>query len=383
MTRPLSGSSARAEAWCLYPRADIPRHALAPLVRETIDLPPVGPHDVLCRPLYGSWEANMHHALTGDPVDICAMRGEAPCIVGNAGVVRVLEVGREVGDLEPGQAAIQFSAGVVDRFGYMVRASAYDAPGTMGCLATRMVTPARCLVPVPADTRFSLPQWAAFSIRHATAWANWRVAYGVLRLQVGEDELPVPHVWGWGGGTTLAELDLARRQGCATVMLSSRPERLAHIERLGVGALDRSPFRAVSEGDAEGSEVATQAFLDAVASRTGGHGVNIFLDYIGTPTLRATLKALAREGVVATAGWKGGMATSYRRAVECIQRHQHVHTHYARRQEFVDAVAYGELHGWMPEVDAPIPSFDQVPELARAYAAGVCGFFPVFAVDPD
>ena len=42
----------------------------------------------------------------------------------------------------------------------------------------------------------------------------------------GRTSYPIPHVWGWGGGTTFAELDLARRHGCHTVMLSGHDGRL-------------------------------------------------------------------------------------------------------------------------------------------------------------
>lgn len=374
----------QARAWFLYAGTGDDRGELAELRCETFELPPTGAEEVLCEPIYGSFEGNYLHALTRDPVDICRQRGEARVILGNAGVVRILAVGAAVTTLRAGQLAMINGAAVTDRFGYMVQALAYDAPGTMGCLTTRAVLPARCLVPLPEGTRHGLAQWAAFSVRHVTAWANWQLAHATLRSLADHEALPRPHVWGWGGGTTLAELDLARRHGAQAVMISGHPGRLAAIERLGVAALDRRGFAALLDerADRAARKAAEAVFLAAVAERTGGEGVHVFVDYIGTPVHRATLRALGRPGVLATAGWKQGMALSTLRAIECIGHHQHIHTHYARLPQIREAMVYGEASGWMPEVDHPV-SFDEIPTLARRFAAGECGFFPVFAINPE
>ncbi len=110
--------------------------------------------------------------------------------------------------------------------------------------------------------------------------------------------------------------------------------------------------------------------------------VHVFVDYIGSPVFRATLKALARQGVVTTAGWKQGMHMSYLRARECIQRHQLIHTHYARYSQAVAAVTYAEEHDWLPHVDDKIYGFDEIPLLVERYRAGQAGMFAVYAVNP-
>lgn len=381
-----------ARAWFLYEGTGHDRGQLAELRLEPFTLPDPGPGEVLTEPLYGAWEGNYNHALTRDPIDVCRKRGEPRIVLGNSGVMRVLKVGDGVRGVRPGQRAMLFGGALCDRFGYMTHAHAYDAPGTMGSMATRMLVPERNLVAIPDDSRHSAAQWAVFTLRYVTAWANWTLAHGTFRLLVAEADLPRPNVWGWGGGTTLAELDLARRHGARCVMLSGDPQRLARIEQTGISALDRRAFAALTETpDAypsqeawkEARKAAERRFLAEVDARCGPDRVQIFVDYIGGPVVDPTLKALGRCGVLTTAGWKRGMDIHLRRAAECVQHHQHVHTHYASRAQHEAATAYAEATGWMPVVDEPITPFEQIPALARRFADNQCGFFPVFAINPE
>jgi hypothetical protein len=70
------------------------------------------------------------------------------------------------------------------------------------------------------------------------------------------------------------------------------------------------------------------------------------------------------------------------RAVECMHWHVHVHTHYARYDEGVEAVEFGEQSGWAPPRSNERYSWDDIPRLARDYAEGkTTGFFPTFEVN--
>lgn len=382
----------KADAWVLHAGDGSRNPGPAELVRETFEFDDIGPNEVLCQPLYGCWEGNMGHALQRKPVDICVQRKEDKCVIGNAGVVRILDVGKDVKAVEPGQNAIIFCNGVEDKWGYPMKIMGYDAPGTMGVLATKMKCTERQLIPIADDTQHSLAQWAAFSLRYVTAWSNWEVAHGTFRLLVNWDELAAPHVWSWGGGVSLAQLDLARRHGCRTVMLSGNEIRLRTIEQTGVTPLDRRQFgklwfdeklyRTDPEYKAE-YRAAEERFLATVRERTKGDMVHIFIDYVGGPVYRATLKALAREGIITTAGWKEGMRLSNLRAIECIERHQHIHTHYARYTQGWKSVAYAEPNGWMPIIDDRIYTFDEIPELADAYENGRVNCFPCYSINPE
>ena len=382
----------KADAWVLY-RGDASRNpGPAELKRETFEFADIGEDEILAQPLYGCWEGNMGHAIQRSPVDICVQRNEEKVVIGNAGVVKVLDVGKKVKAVEPGQRAIIFCNGVEDRFGYPEKILGYDAPGTMGCLATKMKLRERQVIPIPDDTEHHLAQWAAFSLRYITAWSNWELAHGVFRLLVSWDELASPHVWAWGGGVSLGELDLARRHGAKTVMLSGNEIRLETIQKTGVTPLDRRSFGRLSyepkryKTDPEYKEqyrAAEARFLETVHERTRGAGVHIFIDYVGEPVYPATLKALAREGIITTAGWKEGMQLQVIRAIECIQRHQHIHTHYARYPQGWKAVAFAEVNGWMPIIDERIYTFDEIPELVAAYENDQVNCFPCFSICPE
>src|SRR5260370_7884258 len=231
-----------SKGWFLHAATPDQNGQRGQLVKEDFELPDLAEDEVLAEPLFGGWEGNGEHALSRRHIDICGPRGEGRVILGNSGVVRVEAVGAGVRGLKPGQNAIPCGGSVLDRFGYPERMLAYDAPGTMGCLATRIKIKGCELLPVPAGTRYSLAQWAAFTVRYVTAWSNMELALGTFRLLVGVDEFPNPHVWGWGGGTTLAQLQLAQRWGCRTVMLSGHPPHLEQIRKAGITPVDRRPF---------------------------------------------------------------------------------------------------------------------------------------------
>ena len=313
-------------------------------------------------------------------------------VVGNAGVVRALKVGRAVKTIKEGDLCLVFCNGVWDEFGFPDKIYAYDAPGSIGLLAKRTKLNERQLLLIPRDTRHSLEQWAAFSLRYITAWANWKLSYGCWRLQVGQGNSYKPSVWGWGGGVTLAELMLAKFSGCDVAMISSLPERLNLIERMGIAPIDRRQFpnlnfdqeRYRADSDFKSSYLDSEkAFLHLVNERTLGRGVSIFIDFIGAPVFRATLKSLARPGVITTAGWKEGMNLSTVRAIECMMWHTHVHTHYARYEEGYQAIRFAEDTGWAPPVEYRAYAWDEIPRLAQDYFDGkIITYFPIYQVNP-
>ncbi len=234
--------SITTEAWVLHAGKDIRGGEPAALKRESFTFDDISDQEVLVESMYGCWEGNMSHALDRRPVDICIQRKEDRVVIGNAGVVRILKIGRNVTTVKPGDVAVLFCNGKWDKFGYPEKILGYDAEGTIGLLAKQTKLHQYQVIPVPEDSEFSPQQWAAFSLRYITAWSNWNLAYKVWRIQMTEEDCPAPHVWGWGGGVSYAELALAKFNGCRVAMLSASDERLCEFKKMGIYPVDRRQF---------------------------------------------------------------------------------------------------------------------------------------------
>ncbi len=375
------------DAWVLHRSTTRTRGALQ---LESVSFPAPRADEVLVEPLYGCWEANMSHALARLPIDVCEARGEDRVVLGNAGVVRVVDADPHVHGIHPGDLCLVFCSGLADAHGFPAKIFAYDAPGTIGVLARQTTLRIDQLIRIPEGSRHSLPQWAAFSLRYVTAWANWKVAHACWRAFGTDEQESAASVWGWGGGVTFAELQLARMAGFPTTMICSGAQRRRLLEDTGIAAVDRGQFSnlcyhpdryATDAAYRELYQQAERSFLALVMERTAGRGVSIFAEFIGLPVFRATLKALGRPGIVTTAGWKHGMQVSSLRAMECMNWHTHVHTHYGRRGEAIEAVRFAEDRGWIPPIEDVQYGWEDVPQLAADYAAGrVAGYFPVFRI---
>ncbi|MCF3131697.1 zinc-binding alcohol dehydrogenase family protein [Streptomyces olivochromogenes] len=388
------------EAWVLHAGpagAESGNPVPGKLVREEFSFPDIGEDEVLVEPLYGSWEANMSHALERAPVDVCRQRGEDRMVIGNFGVVRVVRPGKRVTRVKEGDLCLMQAFARTDDHGYVKLVHAYDAPGTIGVLARRTKICERLLLPLPDDTRYSLQQWAASYGRYWTAWDNWKVAYACWRSQVRvspADMDPPPLAFGWGGGVAVAELELAQRAGFRAAMASGNPQRLAEIEAKGMTPVDRRLFpdldhdedRMAADPDYRRRyRQSERTFLKIVNELSGRRGAAVVIDNIGKPVHRATLRALGRQGVLATVGWKHGMRLENVRANECIKRHIHVHTHACCFYDIEEILEFQESSGWMLELgDQRVYGFDEIPLLARDYAEGnLDSYFPLFRINQD
>lgn len=373
-----------ADAWVLHRQAD-PSFPLirGKLQREELSFEAPGDDEALVEPLFVSWEANVDHAISRQPIDVCDQRGEDQVVLGNLGVARVLRQARARAWPPEGAVCMIMPFAKRDRYGYAELIYAYDAPHTVGLLARRTKVRADMLLPVPDGTRHSLPQWAAYA-RYFTAWDNWRVARGCWAIQMGEHPTTDSLVLGWGGDVTFAEMILARQEGFRVAMTASTDERIAFLQDHGITAIDRRRFpclAASAENDQayrRDHRASEEAFLATIRELSDGLGAAIFIDNIGAPLYRTTLKALARQGVLATVGWKQGMQTSILRASECIKRHLPVHTHVWRYDDCPEIRDYMERTAWLPDPGSlAMYTFDQATQLAEEYYSGnVSSYFP-------
>jgi NADPH:quinone reductase-like Zn-dependent oxidoreductase len=140
---------------------------------EEINFSKLESKEALVKPLYGCFEGNMQHAIERSPINVCKERGEKKVILGNAGVVEVLEIAPDVTNVKVGQKCLFFCNGEPDPYGFPIKIAGYDCVGSMGLLSKLSKTSEGQLIPLPDDDSISLQQWAAFSLRYITAWSNW------------------------------------------------------------------------------------------------------------------------------------------------------------------------------------------------------------------
>ena len=315
--------------------------------------------EVLCEALYGCMEGNVIHAFTKEPENVFLARGEQELVMGNAGVVRVSECGSRVSAFRPGDVCIYFCNGDPDEYGYPRRITGYDKAGSMGVYAKKLKLHEKELIKIPKNSKNTLEQWAVFSLKFVTAWANWRVAYNAYRIQMPNVSNEEIQVWAWGGGVSYAELKLAKLMGCSAGMITSKAKTMQMCSESGIEVVDRK----------KRSESA-KSFRKEVMQKTNQRGVSIFIDNIGEQTYQDTIRLLARQGVLTTNGWKAGAIYPIIRPIECIARHIHVHTHYATYEEGLDAVKFAEENDWIPRYEDKVYEFDELGTLTEEYRDG-------------
>lgn len=382
----------KTEAWVLRHGKDateIGPDGIAGFDIEPIEIAEPGPGEVLVEPLYAAWEGNLGHAIERRPVDICHERGDEKVVLGNSGVVRVLRSGSGDDRFPEGSLCLVVPCGKADRYGYTEQVHGYDRPGSSGILAKRMVLPEKLLYRVDPSLNLSPEQLTAGG-RYFIAWNNWNVALACWRSQMaGED--PANHlVFGWGGGVSMGGLLLARDLGFRTAMATGSDERAEAVRRLGITPIDRREYPGLAPSAGAPQELrklrpASEArFIeDLRALSPRGEGAAIVLDHIGGPLYLLSLQVLARQGVLATVGWKAGMRVTHLRAVEAIARHIHVNTHVTHMRDLPPAVEYAAKTGWVPPVDErDIYAWEDARVLAADYNAGrTRSYFPMLRVN--
>src|SRR5436305_14511982 len=122
-------------------------------------------------------------------------------------------------------------------------------------------------------------------------------------------------------------------------MISSQEERLQFMQKMGITPVDRRLFSALDFDEEKYRsdsaykrryQEAEKVLLSLVQGHTNRQGASIFIENIGIPVFRATVKALARQGVLTTSVWKSELNLLFIRDIECINPHVHNNTHYSR-----------------------------------------------------
>lgn len=237
------------------------------LVHREIAVPVAKPGEVLIRLSHSGINFMDVHTREGKYAASRTYPVTLPCTLGMEGAGQVVTVGAGVNEFKPG-----------DRVAYCI---------VWGSYAEFAAVPAWRAVKVPD----ALPlEMAAASLFHGIT-AHY-LANDVGRLAPGMTCL----VHAASGGIGQILIQLAKRLGARVLATTSTPEK-AEIAR------------------ARGADVAllydNGRFADAVRDATGGRGVDVVFDPIGKTTLRDSLRAACRRGLVVNYGAVSGAVRDF------------------------------------------------------------------------
>ena len=339
---------------------------------DEVTLRELGPRDVHLRILAVSAEHNVDHAAMADTDSIAEVRG-GKIYPGNSAVGEVLAVGGEVGRFKPGDVVLTHCNGEPDIYGYPLRIWAYDQPDSIGWYGEEAMVGDWQIVQAPLACGLNFWEIAALPLRAPTAYHLWRRAIGIFRVKVSRAQRARANVLGFGGGVSELFLMLAQHEGHRAIFCSGSAERRAHLEKLGIEAVDQKEFnRFADRGD-------VRAFNKHVKAMTGGEGVHIVCDMLRGAVYPAGLAIAARQGVNVSAGWQLGMSVKHNSANLSVRQITLDHIHY----ETIEGVAAAaELYGrvFKPTVHREIYAFEDLPRAMEEMRQNVQTGIPIVRV---
>ena len=200
------------------------------------------------------------------------------------GAGEVVAVGAAVQNLRAGDRVV---AGFFPEWtdGVLTDRAAASAMGEAaeGVLVTRRNFPARALVPIPAELTYT--EAAALPCAGVTAW---HALVSIGNIGHGDTAL----LLGTGGVSTLG-LQIAHLRGATTIITSSSQAKLQQAKALGATHTIHTP--------------ANFDWSRAVRDLTVGKGATHVLEVGGAGTLPLSLRAAARNGLVAMIGVLSGV----------------------------------------------------------------------------
>jgi NADPH:quinone reductase-like Zn-dependent oxidoreductase len=218
------------------------------------------------------------------------VRLRCPRILGRDFAGEVAALGEDAeGAFEPGDRVLVYphvSCGHCDpcrrgRDNMCVRTSVVGVTSDGG-LAELAIAPVDNVYPLPANLSFE--EGAAVPTTFVTAW---HMLVGRARLQPGEDVL----VMAAGSGVGSAAIQIARRLGARVFATAGSDEKLALARELGAE-------HAIN--------YQTEDFSLRVLALTGGRGVDVIVDHVGTSVWEKNFASLAIGGRLVNCGVSSG-----------------------------------------------------------------------------
>jgi NADPH:quinone reductase-like Zn-dependent oxidoreductase len=283
----------------------------------------------------GRFQLKMPHVLGTDAAGVVA--AVAPDVSGvRVGDEVVLYPGVFCGTCEHclrGQQSLCNNLGLVGAAG----------PGTF---AQQICVPAVCVHPRPAY--LSWQEASTLAVDHLTAW---RMLVTRAQLQPGETVL----IHGIGGGCALAGLQIAKLAGARVIVTSSSEDKLARAAKLGA--------------DATINYAATPGVAERVRELTGGRGVDVVFDTVGTATWETNFNAVRRGGRIVLCGVTTGATAEVNIQALYWNQISVLGSTMGSRAEFQQLLLALSAAKVKPVVDSVVP-LDKVREATSRLEAG-------------
>jgi NADPH:quinone reductase-like Zn-dependent oxidoreductase len=218
----------------------------------------------------------------------------------------------------------------------------YDVLGyrSNGGYAEMVKVPVQNVVTIPDAIGFV--EAAAFPLAFLTAW---HMLITRAKLRAGEDVL----VLGAGSGVGQAAIQIAWRHGARVFATAGTDAKLAKARQLGA-------YEVINH--------TTQDLAGKVREFTGGRGVDVVVEHVGTATWDQSLKSLTRGGRLVTCGATTGHDARLDLRVLFVRQISLLGSYMGRKAELLRAAQHffaGELR---PVIDTTFP-LEQAAEAHR------------------
>lgn len=150
-----------------------------------------------------------------------------------------------------------------------------------GVLRQYIALPAHVLTKIPADSKLSFVQMASLVCAGVTVW---NAMYGNMPLKPGQTVLFLGT-----GGVSIMGLQLAKAAGATTIITSSSDEKLKFVQERF------APDHVINYRT-------TPDWAVEVQRLTNGHGADFVIENGGSGTIKSSIQACARGGIVAVIG---------------------------------------------------------------------------------
>ena len=318
-------------AWVIRPdRLGDPKDAMQ---LEQIDVPELGPGEVLVKVMAAGVNYNGVWASLGLPVSIFRYTGYDFHIAGSDASGVVEAVGPGVTRWSPGDEVVihcNQSCGECPECNGLdpmacSRQKIWAYESNWGSFAEYCKVQAQQLLPKPA--RLTWEQAASYGLTYFTAY---RMLVDQAGIRAGDNVL----VWGAGGGLGTFAVQLCRLYGANAIAVVSSDDKVDLVRQLGASAvIDRREFLLNDPDTGERIMDEIKRFVKAIRSATGGVDVDIVFEHVGTATFFTSVFVAKTFGKIVICGATSGFNLDFDVRYLWMRQKQIIGSHFANAYE--------------------------------------------------